>query len=137
MFKTVFTNGCFDVIHMGHIDLLKFCKNMGEKVVIGLNSDASVRKLKGDTRPINNEIDRMNLLLSIKYVDEVIIFNENTPYELISTVKPDLLVKGGDYDSTVTDKNDPKYVVGRDIVKSINIFKYRRGYSTTNILSKI
>ena len=87
----VFTNGCFDLIHVGHIELLKFCKQYG-RLIVGLNSDNSVRTLKGPTRPKNNQEDRKTLLESIRYVDEVIIFDELTPYELIKKVKPDILV---------------------------------------------
>ena len=95
--KTVFTNGCFDIIHRGHLDLLEYCRRIGDRVVVGLNSDDSTRKLKGDLRPINTEADRKYLLESLVYVDEVIIFNEETPYLLIKSIKPDIIVKGGDY----------------------------------------
>ena len=94
--KIIFTNGCFDVIHRGHIELLKFCKNFGY-VIVGLNSDNSVKKLKGKNRPINNEEDRKFLLESLKFVDEVIIFDQETPIELIKKIKPNLIVKGSDY----------------------------------------
>ena len=129
---TVFTNGCFDILHKGHVQLLEFCKNykgvsfgghsLFPRVVVGLNSDASVKRLKGDSRPINNEKDRSFLLESLKYVDEVIIFDEETPYELIKKVKPDYIVKGGDYKA--------KDVVGANIAKVV-IFDYVKGYSTT------
>ncbi len=124
--KKIFTNGCMDCLHVGHIRLLEYCKSLGY-VIVGLNSDASVRALKGSTRPINNEIDRKEMLLALKYVDEVIIFDELTPYELIKQIQPDVIVKGGDY--------KPEDVVGNDISKVI-IFNYIDGYSTTNIINK-
>ena len=91
----VFTNGCFDVLHRGHLDLLKYCKKLGT-VVVGLNSDASVKRLKGESRPLNSEKDRKYLLDSLVFVDKVIIFNEDTPYNLIKEINPDIIVKGGD-----------------------------------------
>ena len=94
--KQIFTNGCFDILHKGHIELLKFCKSLGY-VTVGLNSDTSVTGLKGAGRPINSEEDRKFLLQSLKYVDQVIIFNESTPLRLIQDLKPDIVVKGGDY----------------------------------------
>ena len=94
--KVIFTNGCFDIIHRGHIELLKFCSLFG-KVIVGLNSDESVKKIKGNNRPINRQEDRVMLLESLKFVDKVIVFDEDTPYNLIKSLKPDLIVKGGDY----------------------------------------
>ena len=123
---SVFTNGCFDVIHRGHIELLKFCKQLG-RVTVGLNSDASVSALKGESRPIFSVNDRREVLLSCKYVDEVIIFEEETPYDLIKQVKPDIIVKGGDYKI--------KDVVGNDLAE-VKIFNYIPGYSTTKILEE-
>ncbi len=137
MSKIVFTNGCFDVIHRGHIELFKFCKQHGDILIIGLNSDSSVSILKGKSRPINNQDDRKEMLMSIRYIDRIIIFDELTPHKLIETVKPDVLVKGGDYDVNVTDINDKKYIVGKDIVKETIVFPYICGYSSTNILSRI
>ena len=122
---TVWTNGCFDIIHRGHIELLKFCKSLGDRVVVGLNSDKSVRSLKGDGRPLVNQEDRKIILESIKYVDKVLIFDEATPYNIIKSVKPDLIVKGGDY--------KPEEVVGNDLCKVV-IFDYVDGYSTSKIL---
>ena len=122
MIKTVFTNGCFDVLHKGHIELLRHCKSLGY-VVVGLNSDSSVRRLKGENRPFNNQQDRKFLLESCRYVDEVIFFEEDTPLELIKQIKPDILVKGGDYNK--------ESVVGHDIVPETIIFKYVKGYSST------
>ena len=94
--KKIFTNGCFDILHPGHLKLLEFCKSMGH-VIVGLNSDKSVTRLKGEKRPILNEEDRKYILESCKFVDEVIVFNENTPYDLIMEIKPDIIVKGGDW----------------------------------------
>lgn len=123
----IFTNGCFDIIHRGHLELLKYCKSLG-KVVVGLNSDASVKKNKGTLRPINCEEDRKLLLESLIYVDNVIVFNENTPYELIKQIKPDIIVKGGDY--------SVESVIGNDI-SEVRIFKYVEGYSTTRTIQNI
>ncbi len=122
-----FTNGCFDVLHRGHIELLKFCKANSDYVIVGLNSDKSARRLKGHDRPINTEIDRKFLLESIKYVDTVIIFDEETPYQLISKLKPDIIVKGGDY------KKDE--VVGSDLAE-VKIFETVNGYSTTKAVQR-
>ena len=124
--KTIFTNGCFDILHRGHIELLKYCKELGH-VIVGLNGDESVKMLKGDLRPHFNESDRKFVLESLKYVDKVIIFNEETPYNLIKQIKPDMVVKGGDYK-----KED---VVGNEITE-VRIFKLIDGYSTTSILEK-
>ena len=122
----VFTNGCFDILHRGHIELLKYCKTLGT-VVVGLNSDSSVRRLKGVSRPYNSISDRKEVLESIRYIDKVLVFEEDTPYELIKTVKPDIIVKGGDY--------LPEDVVGNDLAE-VKIFSYIDGYSTTSILEK-
>lgn len=129
----VFTNGCFDIIHRGHIEYLNQAKAIGKSLLIGLNSDASVRKLKGVGRPINKESDRAYVLSNLKCVDAVVIFEEDTPYNLIKAVKPDFLVKGGDW------KEDQ--IVGSDVVKSyggkVFSLKYVDSYSTTNIIEKI
>ena len=137
---TVFTNGCFDILHRGHVELFRYCSQlaipaMGGSVIVGINSDESVRRLKGDSRPINNVKDRMFLLQSIKYVDQVIVFEEDTPYELIKEIKPQTLVKGGDYDANIIDPNDPKYIVGSDIANRVSVFNYIEGYSTTSIIN--
>jgi D-beta-D-heptose 7-phosphate kinase/D-beta-D-heptose 1-phosphate adenosyltransferase len=124
----VFTNGCFDIVHRGHLELLKYCKSIGGKVIIGLNSDKSIKEIKGKNRPVNNQKDRKFLLESLKYVDKVIIFEEKTPYNLITKIKPDIIVKGGDYDI--------KSVVGNDIAE-VRIFKYVEGYSTTKTIQNI
>lgn len=124
----IFTNGCFDVLHSGHIELLEFCSQLGDRVIVGVNSDESVRKLKGNTRPINRIQDRVKVLKAIRYVDEVMIFEEETPYELIKIVSPDIIVKGGDY--------DPVRVVGADLAKVV-IFPYIQGKSTSSIVDRI
>jgi rfaE bifunctional protein nucleotidyltransferase chain/domain len=126
--KIVFTNGCFDIVHRGHVELLKYCREIGSRVIVGLNSDDSVKKLKGDQRPYFNQQDRKILLENLSCVDEVHIFNEETPYDLISKLKPDIIVKGGDY--------MPSKVVGSDICE-VRIFNFINGYSTTNILDKM
>lgn len=123
----VFTNGCFDILHRGHVECLKYAKEQGNYLIVGLNSDESVKRLKGSTRPINKENDRKLILESIKYVDEVIIFNENDPYELLLKVKPNIIVKGGDY--------TPQTVIGNDLAE-VKIFNYIDNYSTTNIIKK-
>ena len=122
----VFTNGCFDILHRGHIELLRFCASQGE-VIVGLNSDSSIRRLKGDSRPINNAEDRKFLLESIKYVKEVHIFEEDTPLVLIQKIRPDLIVKGGDYKA--------ESVIGAEICEVL-IFPTVTGYSTSLSLKK-
>jgi rfaE bifunctional protein nucleotidyltransferase chain/domain len=131
--KIVFTNGCFDIIHAGHTYYLKKAKELGDILIVGLNSDDSVRRLKGDERPLNNETDRAEVLLSLKPVDYVVVFTEDTPYELISRVKPDILVKGGDY---AADE-----IVGADIVKAnggkVVVIPFVEGKSTSALVEKI
>ena len=95
--RIVFTNGCFDVLHFGHVSYLAEAKDLGDKMIIGLNSDASVKRLKGETRPINGQHERAVLLAALQFVDAVVIFDEDTPEKLIKNVEPDFLVKGGDY----------------------------------------
>lgn len=128
----VFTNGCFDVLHRGHLELLKYCDSiacpaMGGHLVVGLNSDESVRRLKGKGRPVNNQEDRKFFLESLTFVFEVVIFDEDTPKRLIEEIKPNVIVKGGDY--------KPEEVVGGDVCQ-VRIFDYVDGYSTTSILKK-
>lgn len=124
----VFTNGCFDVLHRGHLEYLKQSKGLGDTLIVGLNSDASVRRLKGDSRPVNNQEDRQCMLKALRCVDEVIVFEEDTPYELIKRLRPDIITKGGDYES--------EQVVGSDLAKVV-ILPYRHGYSTTEVLNAI
>lgn len=125
--KKIFTNGCFDVLHRGHFELLKYCKSLGY-VIVGLNSDSSVKQLKGSSRPIFPQKDREFMLLSCKYVDEVHVFDEDTPLDLIKCIEPDIVVKGGDY--TVDT------VVGNTLCE-VKIFNYIDGYSTTKVLEKL
>ena len=126
--KIVFTNGCFDILHRGHIELLKYCANIGKKVIVGLNSDDSVKAIKGERRPINCAEDRKDLLLALRFVDKVVFFDEATPYEIIKKIKPDIIVKGGDYTKDS--------VVGNDMAE-VRIFKYIDGYSTSKIIENI
>lgn len=123
----VFTNGCFDILHKGHIELLAYCKSLGD-VTVGLNSDDSVKRLKGSSRPMNTESDRKRILEAIRYVDEVVIFGEDTPYELLLRLKPDVIVKGGDYRA--------HEVIGSDLCE-VRIFETVKGYSTTNIINRV
>ena len=122
--KTVFTKGCFDILHPAHIQLLKYCKSLGY-VIVGLNSDESVKRLKGEDRPFFSENDRRHMLESCRYVDKVYIFEEETPYSLIKFLTPDIIVKGGDY--------RPEDVVGADLTE-VKIFEYIDGYSTSTII---
>lgn len=128
----VFTNGCFDIIHFGHVQYLSEAKRRGDVLVVGLNSDASVKTIKGKGRPINNERDRAGVLSSLSFVDYVTIFEESTPYRLIKILKPDILVKGGDWKA--------EDIVGSDFVKSyggkVARIPFVKGYSTTSILEK-
>ena len=125
--KYIFTNGCFDMLHRGHYELLKYCRTLGY-VVVGLNSDDSVTRLKGKGRPIFLLEDRKFILESCKYVDEVIVFEEDTPYNLIKLIKPDIIVKGGDYSR--------EEVVGNDICE-VKIYEHIYGHSTTKIIEDL
>ncbi|MBI2521515.1 MAG: D-glycero-beta-D-manno-heptose 1-phosphate adenylyltransferase [Bdellovibrio sp.] len=131
--KIVFTNGCFDILHRGHVEYLKDAKSLGTILVVGLNSDASVKKLKGPERPINSEQDRKIVLENLRSVDFVQIFHEDTPLELIKYIRPNVLVKGGDWS---VDK-----IVGSDFVLAsggdVKSLKFVNGFSTTNIISRI
>jgi len=131
--KLVFTNGCFDILHRGHLDYLAKAADMGHILVIGLNTDASVRRLKGEGRPINNEADRALQLAALMFVDAVCLFDEDTPAELIRAVKPDILVKGGDY---TIDK-----IVGADFVLQngghVEAIPFVEGYSTSAMINSI
>ena len=126
--SVIFTNGCFDVLHRAHFELLKYCKQLGGTVVVGLNSDISVARAKGEDRPFNNQEDRKFMLEACEYVDKVVLFEEDTPYELIKIIQPDVIVKGGDY--KVED------IAGHDLAE-VKIFNYIEGYSTTRILERI
>ena len=125
----VFTNGCFDILHRGHITYLQEAAQLGDRLIIGLNSDASVRRLKGETRPLVEGEDRAYLLSALGCVDGVVLFDEDTPFQLLETIRPNILVKGGDY------KVDE--VIGREFVDSVQILSFKDGYSTTNVVNKI
>jgi D-beta-D-heptose 7-phosphate kinase / D-beta-D-heptose 1-phosphate adenosyltransferase len=123
----VFTNGVFDILHKGHFELLKEARSLGTKLVVGINSDASVKRLKGESRPINNELTRIEQLEALPWVDEVFVFNDDTPYDLIKRLNPALIVKGGDYTVETT--------VGHDLAP-VHIVPTVEGYSTTRIIEK-
>lgn len=125
--KIIFTNGCFDILHVGHVELLNYCATLGY-VIVGLNSDLSVSRIKGTGRPINTEQDRKCILLNLRSVGEVIIFDEDTPIELIKILKPDIIVKGGDY--------LVNQVIGSELAE-VRIFKFIEGYSSTLTMKKI
>ncbi|MDX9940616.1 MAG: D-glycero-beta-D-manno-heptose 1-phosphate adenylyltransferase [Bacteroidales bacterium] len=131
--KLVFTNGCFDILHLGHIDYLSKAAGLGDVLVIGLNSDASVSRLKGPERPVNDQRARAQVLASLFFVRGVVLFEEDTPYELIKIVQPDVLVKGSDYRS--------EDIVGYDVVKARNgqvvTLDFLEGYSTSSIIEKL
>ena len=131
--KIVFTNGCFDIIHPGHIHVLSQAKLFGDILVVGLNSDKSVKNLKGKESPLVNESDRAKILLSIKYVDYVTIFDESTPKDIIEKIKPDTLVKGGDY--IVDDIVGSKFVI--DSGGRVEIVKFLDGYSSSNYIDNL
>lgn len=131
--KIVFTNGCFDILHLGHVEYLNEAKAQGDVLIIGLNSDQSVRELKGSDRPINNEADRKAMLLNLKAVDCVQVFTEQTPLEIIKLINPKVLVKGGDW--------KPEQIVGSDFVIShggvVKSLMFKNGYSTSNLISAV
>ena len=128
--KTIaFTNGCFDLMHAGHVQYLQAAKKQDRILVVGLNSDKSIRSIKDPSRPICPQNSRAAVLAALQSVDFVVLFDEETPYKLIQAVKPDVLIKGADYKG--------KEVVGRDIVKKVELVKYIKGFSTTNIIEKI
>ena len=131
--KVVFTNGCFDILHRGHIEYLAKARDLGDVLIVGLNSDDSVSRLKGKHRPLQDEVSRALAMASLSFVDYVVLFSEDTPYNLIKTVKPDILVKGSDY--------KPEDIVGFDILQEyggkVETIDFVPGYSTTNIEKKI
>lgn len=131
--RIVFTNGCFDLLHRGHVEYLAKASDKGDVLVVGLNTDASVRRIKGDSRPVNDENARAIVLASLACVDAVVLFGEDTPYELIKVVRPDVLVKGADY--------KPKEIVGYDIVTSyggkVETVELVEGYSTTGTIAAL
>ena len=131
--KIVFTNGCFDLLHKGHRDLIKQSFSFGDILIVGLNSDESVKRLKGKNRPIQSEVDRKNALLDTGYVNQVYIFDNDTPLELINLIKPDILVKGGDY--------TPNEIVGYEEITSlggeVRIVPLTPGFSTTSTIENM
>lgn len=131
--KIVFTNGCFDILHRGHVTYLNEARKLGDALIVGLNADASVKRLKGPQRPINNELDRMFVMQNLRCVDAVEIFEEDTPLELIKLIRPKILVKGGDW------KID-QIVGGREVINwggEVLSLNFVNGYSTTSVINKI
>ncbi|MCX6281026.1 MAG: D-glycero-beta-D-manno-heptose 1-phosphate adenylyltransferase [Bacteroidetes bacterium] len=130
--KIVFTNGCFDILHLGHVELLGKARALGNILIVGMNSDESIHRIKGSHRPVNSHHARAFTLASLLFVDAVVMFEEDTPYELIKFIQPDVLVKGKDYDG--------KEIVGSDIVKArggeVVTIELTRGYSTTHVIEK-
>lgn len=131
--KTVFTNGCFDILHIGHIRYLEASKKLGDVLIVGLNSDNSVKKLKGENRPVNNENDRSELLSALYFVDYVVIFNENSPSDLLDEIKPAIYTKGKDY---TLDTLPEKDVVLKNNIK-VEFIDFVDGKSTTNIINSL
>lgn len=131
--KIVFTNGCFDIIHQGHVEYLIKAAKLGDLLIVGLNTDESVKKIKGDNRPIQDQETRAKVLASMYFVTYVVLFNEDTPYNLIKSIQPDILVKGGDYETSD--------IVGYDIVKKkggqVITIPLVKGHSTTGIIKKL
>ena len=131
--KVVFTNGCFDILHLGHIDYLEKARNLGDRLVVGLNTDQSVKRIKGKGRPVVDEMARARVIAALAFVDAVVYFGEDTPYQLIDQLKPDILVKGNDYLA--------ENIVGADIVMAnggeVLTIDLVEGYSTTTIIHKI
>lgn len=125
----VFTNGCFDILHCGHVSYLEAAAKLGDHLVVALNSDASVKRLKGEARPINNETDRATMMQALGFVSGVVFFDEDTPAELLSELRPNILVKGGDY--------TPENVIGGEYVDRVEILPFKDGYSTTGIIERI
>jgi D-beta-D-heptose 7-phosphate kinase/D-beta-D-heptose 1-phosphate adenosyltransferase len=127
--KIVFTNGCFDLLHSGHMELFKFCREKGELVIVGLNSDDSIRRLKGSTRPVNSQKIRTDLLEAISYIDYIVIFDEDTPEELLKLLKPYYLIKGGDY--------KPESIIGTHYATETLVCNFLSDMSSSNIIKKI
>lgn len=131
--KIVFTNGCFDLLHLGHVDYLEKAKHLGGKLVLGLNTDASISRIKGPSRPLQDEMSRARVMASLLFIDAVVLFNEETPLELIKAVQPDILVKGDDY--------AVEQIVGHEEVQArggaVKTVPLVKGYSTTSIVKKI
>jgi len=130
--KIVFTNGCYDILHIGHVDLLEHCKRLGDILVVGLNSDSSVKRLKGESRPVFNQSERVKMLSALETVDYIVMFDEDTPLNLIEKITPDILVKGTDWE---------RNVVGQEWVEknggAVVLATLTEGYSTTDIIERI
>ena len=140
--KIVFTNGCFDIIHRGHVDYLAKASDCGDKLIVGINSDASVKRQgKSSSRPLQDEQTRVVIMASFHFVSAVIIFDEDTPLDLIKFINPEVLVKGADYDANETNTTSKKYIVGSDIVKAnkgeVKTIEFLEGFSTSKIEEKI
>ncbi len=131
--KIVFTNGCFDILHVGHVRYLTAAKKLGDVLIVGLNTDASVKILKGDSRPVNNEKDRAEILLGLKAVDYVVFFGERTAENLIAQVRPDVYVKGGDY----TVEQIPEAKIVQSYGGEVRLIDFVSGYSTTGTIEKL
>jgi D-glycero-beta-D-manno-heptose 1-phosphate adenylyltransferase len=131
--QVVFTNGCFDIMHLGHVDYLEKARNLGDRLIVGLNTDASVSRFKGPDRPIQDQDSRARVMSSLQFVDLVVMFDEDTPKELISSLVPDVLVKGSDYLA--------ENIVGADVVKQaggkVTTLEFVPGYSTSKVIEKI
>ncbi|UKN03408.1 D-glycero-beta-D-manno-heptose 1-phosphate adenylyltransferase [Paracrocinitomix mangrovi] len=140
--KIVFTNGCFDILHKGHVTYLAKAAELGDVLIVGINSDASVqRQGKGEDRPVNKFDGRSVVLAALGFVEAVIEFDDDTPIALIEEIKPDVLVKGADYDPAETDPQNKKYIVGREVVIDnggvVKVIDLVEGFSTTNIINKL
>jgi rfaE bifunctional protein nucleotidyltransferase chain/domain len=140
--KVVFTNGCFDILHKGHVSYLAEAASLGNRLVVALNTDASVKRQgKGDDRPVNGEDARAVVLASLGFVDAVVFFDDDTPIEVVTALKPDMLVKGADYDPEETDESSKKYIVGSKEVKAyggeVAAIPLVEGFSTTAIVEKL
>ena len=132
-YKIVFSNGCFDILHRGHVEYLAKASSLGDKMILGLNSDSSIKRIKGPDRPVQDQLSRSIILASLQFIDAVVLFDEDTPYNLINKIKPDILVKGADYKA--------EDVVGYDIVTAnggrVETIELVKGYSTTGIIQRL
>ena len=140
--KIVFTNGCFDILHRGHIEYLAQAADFGTHLIVAINSDNSVKQLnKGENRPLQDENSRALIMASLNFVDAVIVFEEETPFNLIKSIMPDVLIKGGDYDNSISDSTNNQYIIGSDVVKQnggiVEVIQFIKGYSTSKIEEKM
>ena len=140
--KIVFTNGCFDILHQGHVVYLAKSRDLGDKLIVGLNSDESVRRQgKGEDRPINSENARSLTLAALSSVDLIVVFDNDTPIDLITSLSPNVLAKGADYDPDVTDETDPAYIVGSNEIRmaggAVAAIELEPGFSTTSIIERL